>query len=59
MIHAFLLVVLIEGKTVSKDAYFRNINECLYFARSIAKQGNNITSYCVPKFVNPNKVKVY
>ena len=59
MIHAFLLVVLIEGKTVSKDAYFRNINECLYFAQSIAKQGNNITAYCLPKLINSKKIKVY
>jgi hypothetical protein len=63
LIHAFLLFVYIgigdERRLVSKDMYFRDLNECTYFAQKLHKQGNKITAYCVPKQVNEETTRVY
>lgn len=59
MIHAFLLFVFLDGKLVSNDLYFRNLDECLSFSVRIARQGKAVTSYCLPKFIDPKKVRVY
>lgn len=61
MIHAFLLVVILNGEAVSKDMYFRNVNDCVYFARVLKKQstGKTITSYCIPVQVDQDKVRTY
>ncbi len=54
MIHAFLLFVYLDGKLVSNDLYFYNID-----ARALHKQAGKITAYCLPKLINPEKLKVY
>lgn len=59
MIHAFLLFVFLDGKLVSNDLYFRSLDECLSFSVRIARQGKSITSYCLPKFIDPESVRVY
>ena len=59
MIHAFLLFVFLDGKLVSNDLYFYNVDDCTYFARALHKQGKQITAYCLPKLINPEKLKVY
>ena len=59
MIHAFLLFVFLDGKLVSNDLYFYNIDDCTYFARALHKQTGKITAYCLPKLTDPDKVKVY
>lgn len=59
MIHAFLLFVFLDGKLVSNDLYFRSVDDCTYFARALHKQGGQITAYCLPKLIDPDKVKVY
>tara|TARA_Y100001938_G_C7802361_1_gene287739 strand:- start:139 stop:318 length:180 start_codon:yes stop_codon:yes gene_type:complete len=59
VIHAFLLFVFLDGKLVSNDLYFYNIDDCTYFARALHKQGKQITAYCLPKLINPEKHKVY
>lgn len=59
MIHAFLLFVFLDGKLVSNDLYFRNLDECLSFSVRLARQSKIITSYCLPKLTDPDKVKVY
>ena len=64
MIHAFLLFVFLTNddgtkRLVSNDLYFRNIDDCTYFARALHKQGGEITSYCLPRLTDPEKVKVY
>ncbi len=59
MIHAFLLFVFLDGKLVSNDLYFYNVDDCIYFARALRKQGGQITAYCLPKLIDPDKVKVY
>lgn len=60
MIHAFLLIVLVNGEAVSKDMYFRNVNECVYFAQVLRRQSRKkITSYCIPVQIDPEKVRAY
>jgi hypothetical protein len=62
MIHAFLLFVYIgvgeDRRLTSNDMYFRDLNECTYFAQKLHRQGNNITAYCVPRQVS-KETKVY
>tara|TARA_R100000458_G_scaffold42580_1_gene40478 strand:+ start:1362 stop:1601 length:240 start_codon:yes stop_codon:yes gene_type:complete len=62
MIHAFLLFVFVgigeEKKLESNDMYFRDVNECTYFARQLHKQGQKITAYCVPRLVDKD-TRVY
>ena len=56
--HAFLLMVYMGQALVSKDMYFRSIDDCLYFAERLNNQptipqqeGKNlkITAYCKPR----------
>ena len=54
MIHAFLLFVFLDGKLVSNDLYFYNIDDCTYFARALHKQAGKITAYCLPKLTDPD-----
>ena len=62
MKHVFLLFVLLgtgeEQRMVSKDMYFRDLNECVWFAQKRHKQGNKVTAYCLPKLVDES-VRVY
>ena len=75
MIHAFLLLLYLgtgeDRRLASGDMYFENINDCLYFADKLAKRYGNYryldymnakdraTAYCVPKYVDSEKVRVY
>ena len=70
--HAFLLMVYMGQALVSKDMYFKNINDCLYFAERLNKQpmvpnrnaqdgSDKLVKYvavCVPKPVG-NNTKLY
>ena len=62
MIHVFLLFVFVgigeDKRLKSNDMYFRSIDDCVYFAQQLHKQGNTITAYCLPVVVN-EKTKVY
>ena len=62
MIHVFVLMVFVgvgeEKRVVSNDMHFFDINECVYFAQQLHKQGNTITAYCLPKLVNED-VRAY
>jgi len=62
MKHAFLLFVFLgvgdDKRLISNDMYFENLNECVYFAQKLHKQGEKVTSYCLPKMVD-SKTKVY
>ena len=63
MIHAFLLFVFIgigeEKKLVSNDLYFKDLNDCLWYAQKLHKQGSEITSYCLPRSIDSGTVRVY
>ena len=70
--HAFLLMVYMGQALVSRDMYFKNINDCLYFADRLnnqpmvpnrnAQEGvDKLVKYvavCVPKNVG-NNMKLY
>jgi hypothetical protein len=62
MIHAFLLFVFVgigeDKRLKSNDMYFRSVDDCVYFAQRLHKQGQNITAYCLPVVV-PKETKVY
>ena len=62
MIHAFLLFVYVglneDRRLVSNDMYFRDLNECLFFAQKLHKQGETITAYCLPKLVDES-IRIY
>ena len=63
MQHVFLLFVFLgigeDKRQVSGDMYFRDLNECVWYAQTLHKQGNLLTAYCVPKFITEGNVKVY
>ena len=70
--HAFLLMVYMGQALVSKDMYFKNINDCMYFAERLnnqpmvpnrnAQEGvdklGKYVAVCVPKNVG-NNMKLY
>ena len=61
--NVFLLFVFLgigeQKKIDSADMFFRDLNECVWYAEKISEQGNSITSYCLPKMVNSESVMVY
>jgi hypothetical protein len=75
MMHVFLLLVYLgTGDTrqlTSGDMYFRDVNDCNYFASKVSKRYGNyeylsyidpkdrVTAYCVPRYINSENVKVY
>jgi len=63
MIHAFLLFVYVgigeDRRLVSNDLYFRDLNDCTWYAQKLHKQGQQITAYCLPRLVNEEFQQVY
>jgi len=73
MLHVFLLMVYLGEIIVSKDMHFKNMNDCLYFARGLTDQpavpnanavegSDKFVKYvavCKPVLVNPERVKIY
>jgi hypothetical protein len=59
MEHVFLLFVFLNKQLVSSDLYFRDLRECVWYAQTLHKQGSKITSYCLPKYIDTSKVRVY
>ena len=75
MIDAFLLLVYLGTgdlrKLESGNMYFYDIKECNFFAKQVSKRYGNygfveymdpkdrVTAYCVPKQVDPERIKVY
>ncbi len=56
---AFLLLVFVDDRKVSPAWYFRDLNDCVYLAQILHKQGpNKITSYCLPVDVD-KETKVF
>jgi len=62
MKHVFLLFVFLgigeDKKLVSNDLYFKDLNDCVWYAQKLHKQGSQITSYCLPKLVRKD-LEVY
>ena len=47
-----------DRRRVPETMRFRDVNECVYFAKKLHAQGNLITAYCLPEAVTP-EMKVY
>ena len=70
MLMAFLLVVVVDGETVSDNRMvFKNVYRCQEFASAIEMgkwspndrpyyRQKNVTSYCIPKMVS-NKTPLF
>jgi hypothetical protein len=66
MIIAFLLVVLVNGETISDDRMlFKSVYRCNEFALAIEEgrmtpknkrytKNQDVTAYCIPRMINPN-----
>ena len=52
------MYVFVDGKQVPEVMRFRDINECVFFAKKLHAQGHEITAYCVPEAVSEN-MRVY
>jgi hypothetical protein len=75
MIHVFLLVVYLgvgEQRTlISNDMFFRDLNECNWYAKEITKRYGNyryidrmdprdrVTAYCLPKYLKEDSIRIY
>ena len=75
MLDVFLLLVYLgtgdQQRLESGTMYFRSIVTCNYFAKEVSRRYGNyhyqdyvspqhrVTAYCVPRVVDPEKVKVY
>lgn len=55
---AFALYVFVDGKRVPEIMRFRDINECVFFAKKLHAQGQEITAYCVPEALSED-MRVY
>ena len=72
MVHAFVLVFLLGGaEQKGQPMYFRDINQCNYFASRIVKRYGNYhyssqvplehkaTAYCKPVYIPSNTEGLY
>lgn len=73
MIHVFLLTVYLGQQVVSKDMYFRSVDDCKYFAERLTNQpavpnrtaGEDVpltrkyVAVCEPRLVNSKQKNVY
>jgi len=67
VVHVFALMLYLgqERKLVSEDMHFWRVEDCNYYARELVRRYGEYypkdiaTSYCVPKLVDPEKVRIY
>lgn len=55
----FLLYVFLDGQVKSKDMHFWDVDDCVYFAQRLHKQGGKITAYCLPVQVRRDTTRIY
>lgn len=61
MIHAFLLIVLVNGTVDNQSMYFASIDRCNYFANALTRRPAHsepptVRAYCVPRLVDKDAV---
>jgi hypothetical protein len=71
MIHAFILIILVNGEIVSdrEPMLFFDVNRCNVFASAIVSgkrearvinhDAVKLAAYCLPILVDPEKVRIY
>ena len=47
-----------DRRRVPETMRFKDVKECVYFAKTLHAQGNLIPAYCLPEAVTPD-MKVY
>ena len=61
--HVFVLFVYLglgaDKKLASNDMMFADLNDCLWYSQKLHKQGQTVTSYCLPKLITKGLSKVY
>jgi len=62
----FALIVSVKGVVdPNNTSYWESVQRCRYFATELTIQGTRrkyvtpVFAYCVPKYVNPEKVTIY
>lgn len=71
----FLLIMIMgageDRREVDTKMYFYDLNECSWYARELAKRYGNyqtiermdhrdrVTTYCVPREIDPDELRVY
>ena len=62
LVPVFVLYVFLgtgeDRRKVSDDLAFRDLNECVWYAQTLSKQGSIVTAYCLPQMAPPTR-KVY
>jgi len=60
IVHVFTLMVFVgvgeDQALKSKDMHFYDIDRCTYFAKSLHRQGQKITAYCLPKKIAKDSI---
>lgn len=61
MIHAFLLIVLVNGTIDTQSMYFASIDRCNVFAAAITRRIRiadppTVVAYCVPRLVEKARI---
>ena len=63
--HVFVLIVMVNGNTISSDMHFWSIDRCNYFASRVVKRygrgsapkDESSFAYCKPKLVDTKKIR--
>lgn len=50
MIHAFMLVVFLNGAQQPAPMYFYDVDRCIYFKKRISQQ-KEFSAYCKPVYI--------
>ena len=59
IIHVFVLYVFLDDVKVKRELpRFRNVDDCVYFAKRLSGQGKSITAYCLPEITRKGQ-RVY
>lgn len=59
IIHVFVLYVFLDDVKVKDEPLrFRNVDDCVYFAKRLSGQGKSITAYCLPEIARQGQ-RVY
>ncbi len=51
--------VFLEEKRLSDYLGFRALYDCLYYSTRLARQGDKITTYCLPREIIEGSERVY
>ena len=69
MLLVFMLTVYLDGEPYGEKTYWKDVNRCMYFAKTIRRQNYfppdkkynspEVAATCLPTYVNPDKTKIW